>query len=188
MVLVTHLSCKTSEAQTPDATSRIVAAALPLPEHLRADATVIATADDGTTTTLKKGSNGMVCTNASTPDTFSAFCFNESVFALLNRATELSKQLGSPDTSKPVTDTMEKEIKAGKLYLPPQTTVGFAMRGPIIGYNPASNTTTTEIKSWQMIVVPYATGKTLGLPEQPSKGLPWVMAAGTWMAHIMIEH
>jgi hypothetical protein len=161
---------------------------LPLPEHLRADATVIKTASDGTATILKKGSNGMVCTNASSPETFSAFCFNESIFALLNRATELSKQMGSPDTSKAVTDAIEKEINAGKLNLPSQTTVGFAMRGPINGYNPATNTTGAEIKSWQMIMVPFATGKTLALPEQPIKGVPWVMAAGTWMAHIMIEH
>ena len=187
LVLTTHIGCMTSDAQTSNAT-RIVAAALPLPENLRADATVITITDDGTATVLKKGSNGMVCTNTSTTETFSAYCFSESFFALLNRATALSKQLRTPDTSKPVTDAMEKEIKAGKLSLPSQTTVGFVMRGPMNGYSPATNTTTTEIKSWQTIQVPFATGKTTGLPEQPTKGLPWVMATGTWMAHIMVEH
>ena len=55
-------------------------------------------------------------------------------------------------------------------------------------YNSATNTVADDVKSWQMIMVPFATGKTLALPEQSSKGMPWVMAAGTWMAHIMVEH
>jgi hypothetical protein len=130
----------------------------------------------------------MVCTNASTRDTFLAYCFNESFFALFQRATELSKQLGVPDNSKPVTDAVEKEIKDGKLTLPRETTVGFSLTGPMTGYNPATNTVNADIKSRQMIQVPFATGKTLALPEQSSKGMPWVMAAGTWMAHIMVEH
>ena len=54
---------------------------------------------------------------------------------------------------------MDKEIKAGKLPLPAQPTVGFAMRGPINGYNPATNAANSEIRRWQMVQLPYATGR-----------------------------
>jgi hypothetical protein len=185
---ITTLVCIAAEGQTPDTATLIAAGTLPLPEHLRAGATVVTQTNGGASTVLKKGANGMVCTNASTRDTYSAYCFSEPVFALFQRAAELSKQLSVPDTSKPVTDAVEKEIKGGKLALPRETTVGFALSGPMTGYNPATNTVTGYIKSWQMIMVPFATGKTLDLPEQSSKGMPWVMAAGTWMAHIMVEH
>ena len=184
LITVAPLSAR---SQTNDVASRVAAAVLPLPEAMRADATVVSSPSSGNVV-LRKGTNGMVCTDETTAETFSAYCFNESFFVLLKRATELSKQLGSPDTGKPVAEALEKEIKAGKLTLPVQSSVGFAMRGPMKAYSPATQTVSGEIKSWQMVQVPYATGKALALPEQSSPGMPWVMAAGTWMAHIMIEH
>ena len=38
-----------------------------------------------------------------------------------------------------------------------------------------------------MVIIPYATGASLSLPEKESGGMPWVMSAGTVMAHIMID-
>jgi hypothetical protein len=37
-----------------------------------------------------------------------------------------------------------------------------------------------------MVIVPYATGASLSFPEKESDGMPWVMDAGTFIAHIMI--
>jgi len=62
------------------------------------------------------------------------------------------------------------------------------MRGPLSGYNAATNTVSGEIKAWQMVMLPYATGASLSLPDKPNANMPWVMNAGTWAAHIMIEH
>jgi len=62
------------------------------------------------------------------------------------------------------------------------------MRGPLSGYNAASNTVSDVIKRWEMVILPYATGQSLSLPEKPQGNMPWVMEAGTWSAHIMIEH
>jgi hypothetical protein len=45
-----------------------------------------------------------------------------------------------------------------------------------------------EIKSWQMVIIPYATGASLSLPEKRTPGFPWVMNSGSPMAHIMVEH
>lgn len=176
-----------AQSQVSDTATLIAVAVLALPESMRAEATVVRKTSSGVVT-LRPGSNGMICTNASSGDTVLAYCFKESFYALLKRADELSKQLDSPDNGKLVGGAMEKEIKQGKLTLPAQPTVGFAMRGPISAYNPVTNAASREIKRWQMIQVPYATGKALALPEQHSPDMPWVMAAGTWMAHIMIEH
>jgi hypothetical protein len=38
-----------------------------------------------------------------------------------------------------------------------------------------------------MVIIPYATGASLHLPEDASGVMPWVMASGTFMAHIMID-
>ena len=187
LVLISHIGYRTLQAQTNDS-ARIAAAVLPLPEQMRSGATVVSQADDGTIVVLRNGSNGQVCRNDSTKETFIAYCVHQSFFSLLKRAGELSKQLSSPDTGKVVADAMDKEIKAGKLTLPTQPIMMFMLEGPISGYSPATNTVNAELKRFQMVHVPYTTGKALALPEQPSVGMAWVMASGTWLAHIMIEH
>ena len=55
------------------------------------------------------------------------------------------------------------------------------------------NSQTGEVKNGYLryvIYVPYATSASTGLPEKPSgsgKGQPWIMNAGTYRAHIMIN-
>jgi hypothetical protein len=171
-------------AQTQNTNSRIAAAVLPLPEPMRAAATVVS-GDKGGLTVLRQGSNGIVCTADQPGDQiFYVRCFHESINALLLRAEELSKEF----RGKALDDAIDKEIKSGKFKLPAHPTIGFQMRGPLSGYNPATNTVSKEIQSWQMVIMPYETGASLSLPEKPSGDMPWVMQAGTWMAHIMIEH
>lgn len=176
-------------AQTPPRSARpIEAAVLPLPQPLRAGATIVRQTEDGATTVLRKGTNDMVCVDATKSDRFLAYCYPRAMFAVYQRAAQLAKQLGSTDMAMDVADAIEREVKAGKLNLPRATTVGFAMMGPIRGYNAATNTANADIKPWQTIQIPFATVASLGLPEKPEKGMPWVMHSGMWMAHIMIEH
>ena len=177
-------------SQQNEATNRIAAAVLPLPESMRAGATVVSV-DKGVETVLRKGSNGMVCT-ADVPgdQTFYVRCFHESIYAAQRRAGELSNELsraGTPVSGKALDDAIDKEIKSGKLA-PVTPSMGFQMRGPLSGYDPATNTVSQEIKTWQMIMIPHATGASLSLPESRDGNMPWVMSAGTWAAHIMIEH
>ena len=82
---------------------------------------------------------------------------------------------------------MDAEIKSGKLKLAPVPTVGFHMAGPVDAFNPAVGTVSPAVHTWQMVIIPYATGASLSLPEKESGGVPWVMATGTFMAHIMID-
>lgn len=177
-----------ANAQTSRAPHAVEAAVLPLPEHLRAGATVVLQADDGTSTILRKGTNDMVCVDATTTDTFLAYCYTQTVYKVYQRAAALGKQLHTSDMDMGVADSIEAEIKRGKLTLPREPTVGFALMGPIHGYDRATNSVNGEIKSWQTIMMPFATGAALGLPEAPAKDMPWVMHPGMWMAHIMIEH
>jgi hypothetical protein len=50
---------------------------------------------------------------------------------------------------------------------------------------------TGEVKNGYLryvIYIPYATSASTGLSEKPSgKGMPWLMDAGTYRAHIMIN-
>jgi hypothetical protein len=89
---------------------------------------------------------------------------------------------------KSVFDLIDQEIKTGKLKLPDHPVMGFQMRRPRSGYNPTTNTVSSEIKTWQMVEIPYETGVSLSLPEEFKPGMPWVMLPGTWDAHMMIEH
>jgi hypothetical protein len=82
---------------------------------------------------------------------------------------------------------MEAEIKSGKLKLGPVPSIRFRMSGPVTGFDPAAGTVSPAVETWQMIIVPYATGASLSLPEKESGDMPWVMSAGTYGAHIMIE-
>jgi hypothetical protein len=123
--------------------ARIAAAVLPLPPNVRAGATVVSV-DDGVETVLRKGSNGMVCT-ADAPGnlTFYVMCLHETVHAALRRSVELRAELqrtGKVPDQKAVDEAIEKEIKAGKLKPLLTPSIGFQMRGPLSGYDPAKNT------------------------------------------------
>jgi hypothetical protein len=191
MVLFAGLMPTPTWSRQNDNAARIASALLPLPESMRAGATVVSV-DKGIETVLRKGTNGMVCTaDAPGDQVFSVNCFHESIYAALRRADELRAELarsGVPVTGKSLDDAIDKEIKAGKLKSPLTPSIGFQMRGPLSGYDPQTNTVSKEIKTWQMIMLPHATGSSIGLPEKPEGDMPWVMGAGTWGAHIMIEH
>jgi hypothetical protein len=187
-------------AQSTDPGALIKAALLPLPEPLRGGATVVNSEAGGKYTVLRKGTNDMVCIHEPSEGAGRAYqsgkvfwvhCYNESIFAWMKRRAELANDFaraGKTVDAKVLNDAVESEIKSGKLKLPAHPTTGFQMRGPMSGYNAAANTVSSEIKSWQMVIIPYATGASLSLPEEPTPGLPWVMGAGSAMAHIMVEH
>jgi hypothetical protein len=195
--LIAFLAGSTSlsmHAQTNNTPARIAAAVLPLPEALRGGATVVSAEEGGKYTVLRKGSNEMVCIgDVPGSPAFSVQCYHQQIFAVMQRRSELLVRAGKParaipsDDTKAVEDALDAEIKSGKLPLPTHPTIGFRMRGPRSGYDPATNTVSSQINAWQMVIIPYVTGATLALPEKPMAGMPWVMDSGTWLAHIMVE-
>jgi hypothetical protein len=184
------LAKKSAHAQTrqiPPTTQQTAAAVLPLPPVLREHATVVGYAPDMSLITLRKGSNGMVCT-ATRPgdDEFDVRCYQESFMPVVRRLRELHSQGVKQEE---IYRTIDAEVKAKKLSMPDHPTAGYRMLGPISAYHADSNTLGSEIKSWQSVHFPYKTAAEIGLPEegQVANTMPYVMASGTFWSHVMIE-
>ena len=189
-----------TRAQTsPDAATKIATAVLPLPKEMRDSATVIDVVGSGKIDTLRKGTGDMVCAyhTPAVPQSSKTgmkvlvlSCYHEAVSKLTTRANAIQRELtaaGKPADNKAVDAQVDAEIKSGKLKLAPVPTIGFRMAGPVDAFNPAAGTVSPAVHTWQMVIIPYATGASLSLPEKESASMPWVMAAGTFMAHIMID-
>ena len=181
-------SANAQQPQAPPARQQIAAALLPLPEVMRAQATVLGYAPDLSLVTLRQGSNGMVCT-ASRPGNaeFDVRCYHESFMPVVRRLRELNSEGVKNDE---VFRIIDAEVKAKKLRIPDHPTAGYRMLGPISAYQLATNTVGKEIRSWQSVHFPYKTAAEIGLPEegQVPRTIPYVMTSGTFWSHVMIEH
>ena|ERR1700722_13802326 len=189
----------TRAQSSPDAAIKIAIAVLPLPKEMRDSATVIDVVGGGKIDMLRKGTSDMVCTyhppavppNSKTGEkVLGLSCYHEAVSKLTIRANAVRRELtaaGKPADNKAVDAQVDAEIKSGKFKLAPAPTIGFRMSGPVDAFNPAAGTVSPAVQTWQMVIIPYATGASLSLPEERSGGMPWVMGSGTFMAHIMVE-
>jgi len=128
MVLFTlaFVPLKMPGGQALTAEQQIAQAVLPLPESLRAGAKVLGYDEKLTLTTLRKGSNAMVCT-ADRPgdDHFDVRCYHEAFMPAIQRARELRSQ-GLEGSA--VDQEMDKEIKAGSIKLPNHARAGLPVR------------------------------------------------------------
>jgi len=191
--LSTLAAARLTGEQMPTREQQIAAATLVLPEAFRAEATVKSIAADLKITELRKGTSSMVCSIIEPGSgTLLAYCFEEGYDAFVYRQTQLQQELGKngkPAGQAELWAAIQKEIESGRINAPTRPTVGFAMRGPAKAFDWNTNTPSEEIKRWEMIAMPNATGASLSLPNRkPANGGPWVMAEGTPGAHIMIEH
>lgn len=171
----------------------IEAAVLPLPEQLRAGATVVRLDSSWQPQVLRQGTNGMVCI-AERPDIggrpsndkFDARCYRDTFIPVVYRAFALGYGVSGAKVGD--------EVKAGKLQLSNQPTAGYRCFGPISGYDAASNSLTSEVDCWESVHFPFQTAEGLGLPDQSvvpknqTHGMPFVMGSGTYWAHVMIMH
>lgn len=162
----------------PDAKTQIEAAVQAAPESMRDGATVRGYTDEGRITTLRDGSGSLVClADDPTDDAFHVSCYHESLAPFMKRGRELRRQgVTAVDSVRRV------EIENGSLSYPDQPAALYNLSGT---YDPA----TREIEDasrLRVVYVPYATGKSTGLPTRPERG-PWLMEPGTPWAHIMIS-
>jgi hypothetical protein len=169
-------------AQTtiPPADQQITAAVLPLPTELRAGATVLGYGTDGTLGLLRKGTGDMTCL-ASNPkeERFHAACYHNDMEPFMARGRALR---ASGVTGAQVDTVRFKEIKQGKIAMPKHPSAMYQIFGE--SYDPATNEV-AKPQTLYVVYIPFATGKTTGLPEKPFGRAPWVMFAGTPKAHIM---
>ncbi len=166
-----------------DPAVQIASAVLPLPEPLRATATVLGyRSADGPLVELRKGSNGMICL-ADDPKApaFHVACYHESMEPFMARG----RQLRTEGVEGAQVDTVRyREAAAGTIKMPTLPAALWQLSGPPDSYDPATNTV-TGARHLYVIYIPYATTETTGIPSIPSQDQPWLMNPGTPKAHIM---
>ncbi|WP_298715022.1 hypothetical protein [Chitinophaga sp.] len=163
---------------------QIRVAVMAAPKEFRDSATVLGYTPDGKLTVLRQGTNDMICL-APNPKQFGVYvyAYPKSLEPFMARGRELTAQgkLRQKDS------TREAEIKSGKLFMPKEATIMYGYWGKDEALVPE----TGEIKDGQrryVVYMPYATGASTGLPTEPAEpGMPWLMGAGTYKAHIMIN-
>jgi hypothetical protein len=167
-------------------------ALFPLPEQMRADATVMRIDSTGRVVLVRQGSNGMTCMRFVPGEgAWDARCYEATMFQVVLRIRELALSGMAPPSIGPRIDA---EMKAGKLKLPTHPAAGYRALGGRGSYDPSTGIATPQLDVWQSIHVPFATAEQLGLPDESSisdtqsRQIPFVMASGTGWAHVMIMH
>ena len=146
------------------------------PANLRAQATVIKwNPKDWTYTTLRKGTNRLVCFDSSGfpgQDPFSVEC---SSMGNLDRIKQNLMFESEPDLTKRRAAIAEAE-KNGTRPKPEFGSVWYHSWGK----------DQASARSHMTVAVPGATAASMGLPDNGKMGGVWVMDAGTSAAHLMI--
>nr|WP_121272434.1 hypothetical protein [Pedobacter schmidteae] len=164
---------------------QIRVALMAAPVEDRAQATVYGYTPEGKFTTLREGTNDMICLAPNPKQAgIYVYAYPKRLDPFMARGRELTAE-GKGTQQK--NDVREAEVKSGKLNFPQDPTALFGYWGADEDLVPA----TGEIKNGKrryVIYVPYATGESTGLPTLPSvPGMPWLMNAGTYKAHIMMN-
>lgn len=171
-------------AQAPPGPRQLAAAVLPLPAELRSGAGVVTVDRHGWPHVWRASANGMVCL-ADTPgdSLFDVRCYQASFIPLIYRVRQLIAQ-GVADSASDA--TIDAEIRSGKLVIAREPTAGYRMLGPIAGFDSVHASVSDTIDAWQSVHMPYRTASSVGLPTTEDGTHPYVMASGTYWAHVMI--
>jgi hypothetical protein len=165
-------------ARAQSADSRIAEALKPLPEDLKAGATVV-TYDPatGARQVLRPGTNQIEC-QPKAEDGF-VRCYNK---ILAPRRDMEAKLKAEKKSDKEIQEAIQAAIKAGTLKTPPFGTMSYR-------YSDDPN----RIKLLWVMSVPNATPESIGVSTVSQRdaalkghGLPWLMLPGTPGAHVMI--
>ena len=150
-------------------------ALLAAPANLKDQATVIKWKPDQTYTTLRKGTNKLVCYDRSGFPLQQAFSIECTMLGNLDRVAQNMKieALGDRAKAQAAFDELEK---AGTRVKPEFGSVFYHTQGP----------EQARARGHVTIAVPGATTATLGLPDTGRGGGVWIMNAGTTTAHLMV--
>jgi hypothetical protein len=163
---------------TDEASDEITQATLPLPEDMRAGATVYKyDTKTGERIVLRKGTNNVECTPKGA-DGFT-WCYNTVGGPRRDLSAKLRAQ-GKSD--KEVQEALAEATKSGMLKPTPFGTMSYRLYGK-----------KDRIQLLWVLSVPGATPETIGVSDGSRRdesiagdGRPWLMLAGTPGAHIMI--
>jgi len=168
-------------AATPSAARQIAEAVTPLPEQMRAGATVLGyTAVGKPLVTLRVGTNGMICL---APDPaakdFHSACYHRSMAAFMARGRALRAR---GIKGGQVDSVRFAEVRSGKLRMPTQPSMLYQIFGGTF------DSVTSQVHggtSLTVAYIPFATARNTGLSATASETDAWIMWPGTPKAHIM---
>lgn len=179
VVLVSALLAAPATARAQSAAKQIADAVLPLPEDLRAGATVVTyDAGTGARTVLREGTNQVEC---QPPDmkAMQTTCYSKAASPQFDLSAKLTAEGRSPEQ---VQAGIAAARQAGTLAPPAFGTMMYALRHD-----------DRRIKLLWVMLVPGATPESIGVSTVTERndglkgqGRPWLMLAGTPNAHIMI--
>ena len=150
-------------------------AVLAAPANLRDQATVVKFKPDFTYTTLRKGTNRLVCYDRSGFPLQQPFSIECTSIANLDRVAQNLKFEAAGERAK--TQAMvEAAEKDGTRVKPEFGSVWYHLAGP----------DKDRARPHITVAVPGATAQSLGLPDNNRQGGVWIMNAGTSTAHLMI--
>jgi hypothetical protein len=177
VILLNPLTVCTVNAQSVEA--QVAQAVSPLPEDLKAGATVVAyDAATGARKVLRQGTNAIECQPKNPTDGFIR-CYNK---ILAPRRDLEAKLRAEKKSDKEIADTVAAALKAGTIKAAPFGTMSY--RG---------SSDDGRIKLLWVMSVPNATPESIGVSTVSQRdaalkgaGLPWLMLPGTPGAHVMI--
>jgi hypothetical protein len=174
-----------ASAYSQDNTGVIALALKAAPEELREGASVYKISDKGDLLVVRQGKNDLIClADDPAQKGLNVSCYHKELEPFMKRG-RLLKIEGKG--FQEVFDIREKEVKDGKLKMPPQPSALYVYTANDGDFDPK----TGEVKKGYLryvIYIPFATAETTGLPLAPSApGMPWIMDPGTHRAHIMIN-
>jgi hypothetical protein len=175
-VLFSVISAAPARAQSSD--PRIAEALQPLPEDLKAGATVVAyDPATGARQVLRQGTNQIECQPKA--DDGAVRCYNKILAPRRDMEAKLKAEKKSP---KEIQEAIQAAIKAGTIKTAPFGTMSYRFWD-----DPG------RIKLLWVMSVPNATPESIGVSTVSQRdaalkgqGLPWLMLPGTPGAHVMI--
>lgn len=169
-------------ADVPAPQVQIAGAVLAAPAELRDGAAVLGFDAHGNRVQIREGSNELICLASDPAKTaFNVACYHKDLEPFMARGREL---LAQNVTGAKRNEVRFKEIEDGKLPMPKQPRTLYVLTGS--SFDAATGTVQGAYLRW-VIYVPFATAESTGLSTKPAEGAPWLMAAGTAGAHIMIN-
>jgi hypothetical protein len=169
----------------PPAATQIKLALLAAPEEKREGATVYGYDEKGAFTLLRKGTNEMICLGDNPAQKgFSVACYQKDLDPFMKIGRDLR---ATGKSFEEIDKAREAAIQSGQLKLVSQPSTLFVFSAK----DEDCDLTTATVKNGYLryvIYIPYATAASTGLPTKAdAPGMPWIMDAGTYRAHIMIN-
>ena len=177
VLLVLGIAAGASGAYAQSNAELIEGALAAAPVRARDAAAVIQWNADFTYETLREGTNRIVCYHRSDEARRQPFAVQCTSVANLERVAQSRRFRAEAGQDAAAERALVDEAEANGTRIAPEFGSFFtSVNGP----------DQASARSHTTIAVPGATPESLGLPDNPSQGGAWLMAAGTTTAHIMI--